>query len=71
MVIRNIGNSLAHIMPELAGQQICRVFDLLRPLVKFEFVSVSGAIDISFKTLERRSVESINEQQQLMQRPNN
>ena len=40
MIIRNIGNSLAHILPELIGQDISEVFDLTRPLVDFKFSSV-------------------------------
>lgn len=40
MIIKNIGNSLAHILPELIGQDISEVFDLTRPLVDFKFVSV-------------------------------
>lgn len=41
MIIRNIGNSLSHILPELIGQDISHVFDLTRPLVEFKFASVS------------------------------
>lgn len=40
MIIRNIGNSLSHILPELIGQDISNVFDLTRPLVEFKFASV-------------------------------
>jgi hypothetical protein len=40
MIIRNIGNSLAHILPELIGQDISEFFDLTRPLVDFKFSSV-------------------------------
>lgn len=40
MIIRNIGNSLSHILPELIGQDISSVFDLTRPLVEFKFASV-------------------------------
>jgi hypothetical protein len=41
MIIKNIGNSLAHILPELIGQDISEVFDLTRPLVDFQFTSVT------------------------------
>jgi len=41
MIIKNIGNSLAHILPELIGQDISEVFDLTRPLVDFKFTSVT------------------------------
>lgn len=41
MIIKNIGNSLAHILPELIGQDISEVFDLTRPLVDFKFISVT------------------------------
>lgn len=41
MIIKNIGNSLSHIVPELLGQDISHVFDLTRPLVEFRFASVS------------------------------
>ena len=40
MIIKNIGNSLSHILPELIGQDISNVFDLTRPLVEFKFASV-------------------------------
>lgn len=41
MIIKNIGNSLSHILPELIGQDISNVFDLTRPLVEFKFASVN------------------------------
>lgn len=47
MIIKNIGNSLAHILPELIGQDISEVFDLTRPLIDFKFTSVSLAYEIS------------------------
>lgn len=42
MKIKNIGNSLSHIVPELLGQDISHVFDLTRPLVEFRFASVNS-----------------------------
>lgn len=41
MIIKKIGNSLSHILPELVGQDISRVFDLARPLIEFKYSSVS------------------------------
>lgn len=44
MIIKNIGNSLSHILPELIGQDISNVFDLTRPLVEFKFASVRNRL---------------------------
>lgn len=41
MIIKKIGNSLSHILPELVGQDISHVFDLARPLIDFKYASVS------------------------------
>lgn len=41
MVIRNIGNSLMVILPELLGNKITAWFDLVRPLIAFKFQTVS------------------------------
>ena len=42
MIIKKIGNSLSHILPELIGQDISEVFDLARPLIEFKYSSVSN-----------------------------
>lgn len=40
MVIRNIGNSLIIILPNLIGKKMTHRFDLVRPLISFKFQSV-------------------------------
>lgn len=40
MVVRNIGNSLMVILPELLGNKITAWFDLVRPLIAFKFQTV-------------------------------
>lgn len=42
MVVRNIGNSLMVILPDLVGKKITYFFDLVRPLIAFKFQSVSS-----------------------------
>lgn len=41
MVVRSIGNSLMVILPDLVGNKITNWFDLVRPLVAFQFQKVS------------------------------
>lgn len=40
MVVRSIGNSLMVILPDLVGNKITNWFDLVRPLVAFQFQKV-------------------------------
>ncbi|XP_029175781.1 soluble guanylate cyclase 88E [Nylanderia fulva] len=40
MVVRNIGNSLMVILPDLVGKKITYFFDLVRPLIAFKFQSI-------------------------------
>lgn len=42
LVVRNLGQSIVTILPALVGQKISDWFHLLRPLVDFEFSSVSN-----------------------------
>ena len=45
MVVRSIGNSLMVILPDLVGNKITNWFDLVRPLVAFQFQKVRlGAV---------------------------
>lgn len=55
MIIKHIGNSLAHILPELVGQDISRAFDLARPLIEFKYASVRLKLysNIYYKELMR------------------
>ena len=40
MVIQSIGRSLNQILPNLMGQKMNDVFDIVRPLVEFKFDSI-------------------------------
>ena len=51
LIIKNIGQSLYHIMPELLGQNISQAFDLTRPLIEFKFVSVSFVFVVIFMNI--------------------
>lgn len=56
MIIKNIGNSLAHILPELIGQDISEVFDLTRPLIDFKFTSILKRTNNIFELVSQRSL---------------
>nr|CAH0110411.1 unnamed protein product [Daphnia galeata] len=56
MIIRNIGNSLAHILPELIGQDISEFFDLTRPLVDFKFSSILKRTNNIFELVSHKSL---------------
>ncbi|XP_046452235.1 soluble guanylate cyclase 88E-like isoform X2 [Daphnia pulex] len=56
MIIKNIGNSLAHILPELIGQDISEVFDLTRPLVDFKFSSILKRTNNIFELVSHKSL---------------
>ncbi|XP_046649708.1 soluble guanylate cyclase 88E-like isoform X2 [Daphnia pulicaria] len=56
MIIKNIGNSLAHILPELIGQDISEVFDLTRPLVDFKFTSILKRTNNIFELVSHKSL---------------
>ena len=43
MVVKNIGQSMMTILPELIGRKIDEWFDLVRPLVEFRFSGVRTA----------------------------
>ena len=40
MVVQSIGRSLTQILPKLTGQKMNEFFDIVRPLVEFQFNSI-------------------------------
>lgn len=40
LIVKNIGNSLTQIVPDLVGKKITSWFDLVRPLIEFKFTTV-------------------------------
>jgi len=40
LIVKNIGNSLTQIVPDLVGKKITAWFDLVRPLIEFKFTTV-------------------------------
>ena len=40
MIVKNLGQSMMTILPELIGRKIDEWFDLVRPLVEFRFSGV-------------------------------
>ena len=40
MVVQSIGRSLTQILPNLSGQKMNEFFDIVRPLVEFQFNSI-------------------------------
>ena len=40
MIIQSIGRSLTQILPKLTGQKMNEFFDIVRPLVEFQFNSI-------------------------------
>jgi len=56
LIIKNIGQSLYHIMPELLGQNISQAFDLTRPLIEFKFVSVLRRTNNIFELVTNKDI---------------
>jgi len=48
MVIKSIGNSLSHILPNAIGQKVSSVFNVTRPLIEFTFNTVGRGLVILF-----------------------
>ena len=59
MIIRNIGNSLSHILPELISQDISSVFDMTRPLIEFKFASVGYENNLAVYTYNKNVINGI------------
>jgi guanylate cyclase len=51
MSIQTIGRSLTQILPNLPGQKINEFFDVVRPLVEFQFNSILSMSLRSFQSL--------------------
>ena len=60
LIIKKIGQSLFHILPELVGQNISQVFDLIRPLIDFKFTSVSYQLLLILNTIRISVIIGLN-----------
>ncbi|XP_072766942.1 guanylyl cyclase at 88E isoform X2 [Anoplolepis gracilipes] len=63
MIVRNIGNSLMVILPDLVGKKITYFFDLVRPLIAFKFQSILNRTNNIFElvTVEPVLTERLND----------
>merc|ERR1719153_1488999 len=59
MIIQSIGRSLNQILPNLIGQKMNDVFDVVRPLVEFKFDSILSRSNNIFELMTNESIDAL------------
>ena len=57
MTIQTIGRSLQHILPNLPGQKMSDIFDVVRPLIEFKFDNILSRSNNIFELMTNEPIE--------------
>lgn len=57
MAIQTIGRSLQHILPNLPGQKMSEIFDVVRPLIEFKFDNILSRSNNIFELMTNEPIE--------------